>query len=220
MLLNSRIFSSFEPFLDLDFRELPSLLRFYRTELALALISECRIQGGSMNRAMLRSSSIREWLLAIGILLTSPASFSTDLNLGPLPGVGQVREILLPGSGQGYVGFATIYMGQPVIFYDNVWIQQFGGVGSPGFRFTRAHEYAHHFRGHVLANFSTPPHALPGLGYQSELDADCAAVHYLKQVGDQAAVQAGYQLYQAIVPPQDMNGRPGSVARINNMNGC
>lgn len=173
-----------------------------------------------MNRTMLHSSSIKEWLFAVSLLLISPASYSQDLNLGPLPGVGQVREILLPGSGQGYVGFATVYMGQPVIFYDNVWIQQFGGIGSPGFRFARAHEYAHHFRGHVLANLSAPPNVLPVLGYQSELDADCAAVHYLKQVGDQAAIQAGYQLYQTIVPPQDMNGRPGSIVRINNMNGC
>lgn len=173
-----------------------------------------------MSRIMLGSSLAKKWLFAIGLVLTSPTTFSQDLDLGPLPGVGQVREILLPGSGQGYVGFATVYMGQPVIFYDNVWIQHFGGVGSPGFRFTRAHEYAHHFRGHVLANFSSPPHALPLLGYQSELDADCTAIRYLKSVGDHAAVQAGYDLYQAIVPPQDMNGRPGSIVRIHNMDGC
>lgn len=143
-----------------------------------------------------------------------------QLNLGPLPGVGQVPEYLMAGTGQGFAGLATFYMGQPVIFYDNVWVQKMGGVGSPGFRFLRAHEYAHHARGHALIKLNSPPQMWPVLGYQEELDADCTAVSYLKQVGDMAAVQAGFQIYQLVLPPQDMGGRPGAIARINNMNQC
>ena len=173
-----------------------------------------------MEKGRSRLSVLKRLAIVVSLLLTAHSSEAQLLQIGPLPGVGQVPEYLEPGTGQGFVGLATIYMGQPVIFYDNVWIQSFGGVGSPGFRFARAHEYAHHFRGHLLARLSSPPQMWPTLGYMEELDADCSAVRYLRQVGDTAAIQAGYQLYQAIVPPQDMNGRPGSIARINNMNGC
>lgn len=143
-----------------------------------------------------------------------------QLNIGPLPGVGQVPEYLVPGTGQGFAGLATFYMGQPVIFYDNVWVQKMGGVGSPGFRFLRAHEYAHHARSHALIRLNSPPQMWPVLGYQEELDADCAAVSYLKQVGDAAAVRAGFQMYQLVLPAQDMGGRPGAASRISNMNRC
>lgn len=167
------------------------------------------------------SLGLKGCAVGVSLLLASRGAIAQQvLNLGPLPGVGQVTEILEPGTGQGFSGLATIYMGQPVIFYDNVWVQYFGGLGSPGFRFIRAHEYAHHFRGHVLAQLSSPPQMLPTLGYNAELDADCAAVRYLRRAGDPAAIQAGYQIYQTIVPPQDMNGRPGSIVRINNMKGC
>ena len=93
------------------------------------------------------------------------------LNLGPLPGVGQVPEFLMPGNGQGFAGLATFYNGQPVIFYDNVWVQKMGGIGSPGFRFLRAHEYAHHARGHGLIKLNSPPQMWPVLGYQEEPDS-------------------------------------------------
>jgi hypothetical protein len=158
---------------------------------------------------------------ALCIASVSRDSFAQQqLNLGPLPGVGQVPEYLMPGNGQGFAGLATFYNGTPVIFYDGVWVQKMGGLGSAGFRFLRAHEYAHHARGHGLMHLNSPPQAWPILGYQQELDADCTAVRYLKQVGDGAAVQAGFQIYQAVLPPQDGGGRPGAVARINNMNMC
>lgn len=143
-----------------------------------------------------------------------------QLNLGPLPGVGQVPEYLMPGTGQGFAGLATFYLGQPMIFYDNVWVQMMGGLGSPGFRFLRAHEYAHHARGHALIRLNSPPHMWPVLGYQEELDADCTAVRYLNEIGDRAAVQAGFEIYELVLPPQDMGGRPGAAARISNMSRC
>lgn len=150
--------------------------------------------------------------------LTSLAN--QKLNLPPLHGVPLVPEYLMVGTGQGFAGLATYYMGQPVIFYDNVWVKRFGGLGSPGFRFLRAHEYAHHVRGHGLIKLNSPPQMWPILGYQEELDADCVAVRYLKRVGDMAAVQAGYQIYELGLTPQDMGGRPGAVTRIKNMNQC
>ena len=174
-----------------------------------------------MDRRSRRVQVLSRYAIAISLLLAPHSIMAQQpLNLGPLPGVGQVPEFLVPGTGLGFVALATIYMGQPAIFYDNVWIQHFGGIGSPGFRFARAHEYAHHFRGHILARLNAPPQAWPVLGYQEELDADCTAVQYLRHVGDSAAIQAGYHIYQAVLPMQDMNGRPGHMARINNMNGC
>ena len=95
-----------------------------------------------------------------------------------------------------------------------------GGIGSAGFRFLRAHEYSHHARGHALTRLNSPPQLWPVLGYQEELDADCAAVRYLKQVGDIAAIRAGFQIYQSVLPPQDSGGRPGAAARIATMNNC
>lgn len=172
-----------------------------------------------------RRSYLRRNLCAIyaacGFTLASfNANAQQLLNLGPLPWVGQVPEYLVQGNGQGFAGLATFYQGQPVIFYDGVWVARMGGIGSPGFRFLRAHEYAHHAQGHGLRQLNAPPQMLPTLGYYDELEADCTAVRYLQQVGDTAAIQAGMQIYQAILPSQDTGGRPGAVARIGNMNNC
>ncbi|NQD94152.1 hypothetical protein HP532_16005 [Pseudomonas sp. CrR25] len=173
-----------------------------------------------MDKRLSCLSLMKRSTIAATLSLVAHSAAAQPLNIGPLPGVGHIPEYLEPGNGQGFVGLATIYMGQPVIFYDNVWIQRFGGVGSPGFRFARAHEYAHHFRGHIVTRLNSPPQMWPTLSYMEELDADCTAVQYLRQAGDMAAIQAGYQIYQALVPPQDMNGRPGTTARFLKMNGC
>lgn len=174
-----------------------------------------------MKRPLIRAVKVCGIFFAWYLYLAPPNSLAQQqLNLGPLPGIGQVPEYIMPGTGQGFAGLATFYMGQPVIFYDNVWVQKMGGVGSPEFRFVRAHEYAHHARGHALIKLNSPPQMWPVLGYQEELDADCAAVRYLNQVGDIAAIQAGFQIYQLVLPPQDIGGRPGALARIQNMNGC
>lgn len=174
-----------------------------------------------MNNRVIRAARLYGLLFAWSICFFPLNSLAEQqLNLGPLPGVGQVPEYLMPGNGQGFAGLATFYMGQPVIFYDNVWVQKMGGIGSSGFRFLRAHEYAHHARRHGLIMLNSPPQMWPVLGYNEELDADCTAIRYLKQVGDMAAVQAGFQIYQLVLPPQDAGGRPGAVTRINNMNQC
>ncbi|MFM4743974.1 MULTISPECIES: hypothetical protein [Aeromonas] len=174
-----------------------------------------------MNVFRIKTKDICGIFLAWGL---STASFNSlalqPLNLGPLPGVGQVPEYLTDGQGQGFAGLATFYMGQAVIIYDEVWVQRMGGVGSPGFRFLRAHEYAHHARGHALVKLNSLPQMWPVLGYQEELDADCVAVGYLRLNNDMAAVQAGFNIYQEILPPQDAGGRPGAVVRIKNMNKC
>lgn len=174
-----------------------------------------------MNKRAKGVARLVSFVFAVGVGFAPLDSFAQQqLNLGPLPGVGQVPEYLVPGNGQGFLAMATYYMGTPVIFYDSVWVQWMGGVGSPGFRFARAHEYAHHARGHMLIKLNSLPQMWPVLAYQEELDADCQAVSYLKSQGDMAAVQAGFQMYQSVLPPQDMGGRPGRVARFNVMNQC
>lgn len=155
------------------------------------------------------------------LLIKQPtADAQQQINLGPLANGAQVPEFIVPGSGQGFAAIATYWLGRPVIFYDNVWVNWMGGVQSPAFRFTRAHEYMHHLRNHNLIKLTSPPQMLPLLTYKEELDADCQAVRYLKQIGDLSAVQAGYQIYRQVLPPMDAGGRPGAVARINNMNSC
>lgn len=149
--------------------------------------------------------------------------WGTKLNL-PLPPDGgpHIPEFVLFGQGslQGLAGLATIINGMPAILYDPGWVQWFGGLGSPSFRFLRAHEYAHHRLGHALAHLTTPPMFLPALGYKSELDADCWAVRILDEIGDYDAVDAGFNVYKNVLPPQDMQGRPGAWNRIKNMEDC
>lgn len=174
-----------------------------------------------MKKCLLRLSNVRAIFLALCACI-SPVNLRAQqpLSLGPMPGINQVPEYLMPGNGQGFAGLATFYMGQPVILYDSVWVQRMGGIGSPAFRFLRAHEYAHHVRGHGLLKLNSPPQMWPVLGYQEELDADCQAVRFLKQIGDMAAVQAGFQTYRSVLPPQDAGNRPGAATRVNNMNNC
>lgn len=174
-----------------------------------------------MNKCVIGAAKLYTFLFVLCFAVgPRDAPAQQQLNLGPLKGVGQVPEYMMPGNGQGFAGLATFYMGQPVIFYDGVWVKKMGGLGSPGFRFLRAHEYAHHARGHALIKLNAPPQMWPILGYQEELDADCTAVRYLKQVGDLDAVKAGFQIYQSVLPPHDVQGRPGAAARTKNMSMC
>ena len=131
-------------------------------------------------------------------------------------------ELVLYGTGSlgGFAGLATIANGVPTILYDPAWVGAMGGVFSPGFRFIRAHEYGHHRLYHPMAYISAPPVMLPGINYQSELDADCWAVRVLDMNGDYEAVEAAFMIYQSVLPPYDQEGRSGAVNRVNNMNWC
>lgn len=170
-------------------------------------------------------------LLMVGILGLGMVSGSVDAQVPfgqplvapPPPGGGfPFPEFVMFGAGslQGFAGLATILNGVPVILYDPAWLNLMGGTGSAGFRFTRAHEYGHHRLGHIMAQFTTPPALLPTLGYQSELGADCWAVRTLASIGDPDAVNAGFAIYQQVLPPQDVQGRPGAFNRIQNMRIC
>lgn len=174
-----------------------------------------------MNHRPAGSANVCAVVFACLLCVAPFRSFAQQqLNLKPLPWVPPVPEYLMPGKGQGFAGLATFYNGVPVIFYDSVWVEKMGGLDSPGFRFVRAHEYAHHVRQHGLIRLNSPPQAWPFLGYQEELDADCVAVDYLKKVGDIDAIRAGFQIYQQVLPPQDSGGRPGAAIRVDNMNKC
>jgi hypothetical protein len=156
-------------------------------------------------------------------LLSSQVDISAQQLQLPPPSDGGLAfaEVVMQGGGRGFAGLATIFNGQPTIFYDATWLTWMGGVHTPAFRFLRAHEYAHHRRGHVLAQFNTPPVMLPILGYQSELDADCVAVRTLRAAQDQQAIQAGFAVYQRLLPPGDTpDGRPGGINRTQTMQAC
>lgn len=135
-------------------------------------------------------------------------------------GGGVFPEFLFNGGGMGYIAQATLYGSTPIIIYDIVWIGRIGGLGSPGARFTHAHEYAHHRLGHTIAYLTTPPQFLTALDFQAELQADCWAVQTLYEQGDEEAIHAGFRLYQMIVPPQDTGGKPGAMRRTANMQAC
>jgi hypothetical protein len=71
-----------------------------------------------------------------------------------------------------------------------------------------------------LQQFSAPPNALPVLGYSSELEADCWAVQTLRDNGDRQAIRAGFEMYMAVVPGPDSQGRPGRINRHQKMKEC
>ena len=160
--------------------------------------------------------------VALVMALAAVAAAQSELQLpSPPGGASRVQEVLLSGNGQGFAGLAALDRdGQPVIYYDGVWMDRIGGVGSAGFRFTRAHEYAHHSRGHVVRQYTTPPALLPMLGYDSELEADCWAVRALAKRGDDDAVEAAYEIYRSVLPAHDSQGRPGAARRAANMDSC
>lgn len=164
-------------------------------------------------------------LVAVAIYLPSNAQMANFQVLPPQPGPDNgppIREIVLINNGPlgGFAGFATIYNGAPIILYASNWLQWMGGLGSPAFRFTRAHEYGHHRGQHAMQQMTTFPPLLPMLGYQQELEADCFAVKILKSNGDQQAIDAGFSVYQQVLTPGPANGRPGWVERHNTMNLC
>jgi hypothetical protein len=148
-----------------------------------------------------------------------PGAQRLDLNEAP-DGGRLIPEYAINAGGGGFSGLATFYSGRPVIFYDIVWIQRFGGFETSGFRFLRAHEYGHHRLNHGLQQLNSPPQMLPVLGYNSELEADCWAMRTLKRNGDQEAIRAAFYIYQNVLPPQDAQGRPGAANRTANMNRC
>ena len=168
----------------------------------------------------------RSTAIIVGAVLAVLGTMDTTVaqqQLPPAPGPDggpPFSEIVIQAGGQGFAGLATFYVGTPTIFYDATWLSWMGGFQSPGFRFLRAHEYGHHRLGHTLAQYTTPPAMLPMLGYQSELEADCWAVRVLRGAGDMAAIQAGFEIYQRTLPPQDTNGRPGGLRRTQNMQSC
>lgn len=162
-----------------------------------------------------------------GIALSSHAASAQwgmrPVNFGAAPdGGARIPEFLVPGSGGlgGFAGFATLTPFGPVILYDASWVQRLGGSGSPAMRFTRAHEYGHHRRGHTLAYITSPPGTLPYLNYESELDADCWAVQILDDDDDEEAIRAAVRMYERVLPQQDTGGRPGAFRRIQNIRAC
>lgn len=182
--------------------------------LALVIVGVLRSSLGSVGVMLL--------LAWTGNLQAQVPSFQQLQLPPPSDGGPNIQEFVTGGAGslQGFAGLATILNGSPVILYDPAWLQWMGGPASSNFRFTRAHEYAHHRLGHAFQQYYAPPHVLPMLGYQSELEADCAAVRVLTQSGDQLAVGAGFSIYQQVLPAQDMHGRPGAAARLQNMQAC
>lgn len=167
-----------------------------------------------------RSFTILSGIL-VAVAIGHAAGQAQALRLPPPPdGAQAIREIVVPGNGQGFAGLAALDGFGLVIYYDSVWIQKLGGTGSDGFRFLRAHEYAHHRLNHAIAQYLTPPALMPYLSYSSELEADCEASRVLRRSGDTAAIQAGFNVYQTGLPPYDSGNRPGAVQRTQNMNSC
>lgn len=155
--------------------------------------------------------------LAACIVATGSAQI---LQLGPpVDGGPAIREVQVPGNGMGFAGFATHDAAGAVIYYDSVWMGRIGGYSSPEFRFTRAHEYAHHRLNHPLEQYTAPPQALPFLSYKSELEADCWAAQQLAGRGDRDGVLAGAGIYDRYVPAED-GGRPGAARRKQEMSRC
>jgi hypothetical protein len=167
-------------------------------------------------------------MLAVSLVLstssptTAQGPWGQPLYLNWTPDGGPLlTEFVVPHAGAlgGLAGLATLAGGTPVILYDPGWIGQLGGLESPGFRFLRAHEYAHHRLGHPLAYLESLFGGMPYTDYAVELEADCWAVALLAEVADAPAVEAGFAIY-SMLPAYDMGGRPGRHTRFQNMDSC
>ena len=133
-------------------------------------------------------------------------------NFGPAPDGGPpVQEFIFPPGSLGGL-FARGGGFPPRIDYDPGRIGQFGGMGSPFFRFTRAHEY-----GHIRRNHAQTPQT-PQQYYFNELEADCFAAGVYSW--SSAEVQAGAQAYRSVLPNYDTPGMPGSDRRIATLQQC
>ncbi|MFC7478484.1 hypothetical protein ACFQS7_29460 [Dankookia sp. GCM10030260] len=145
------------------------------------------------------------------------------INLPDTPDDGpEIPEFVtqFPGMLGGFLGLATMFQGTPVIFYDPGWISRVGGPSSPGFRFMRAHEYAHHRLSHAMRSIMALNQGNFLFGYTQEVEADCWAAETLALQGDGAAVRAGANLYANVLPPFDTQGRPGGQVRLETISRC
>ncbi len=142
-------------------------------------------------------------VLATAFAFLQDAAAQQPANFGPAPGGGPpVLEIVMPPFSMGGL-FARGGGVPPRIEYDPGQIGKFGGIGSPFFRFTRAHEYGHIRRNHAPQT--------PQQYYANELEADCFAASIYKW--NSAEVKAAFQAYQVVLPDHDTPGMPGWKAR-------
>jgi hypothetical protein len=104
--------------------------------------------------------------------------------------------------------------GQPIIIVHPLLSQM---VGPAGYRYTLAHECAHHVLGHVyiqLRILQQNPYAMPWFTVKRELEADHYAAQYLRSIGDFEAIQAGMVIVGSSGPFPSGPNYPTGFQRI------
>lgn len=158
----------------------------------------------------LRRAGLPRILALIGLTtaISSGAHAQQRMNFGPSPyGGAPFPEFLVP---PGSLGGLFALARPDGIMYDVRKLQPYGGVGSPLFRFMRAHEYAHVERQHRASS--------PTQYFRNELEADCDAAELLGW--NSSEIQAAARAYRREVPSHDTPGMPGSDRRVRNLREC
>jgi Zn-dependent peptidase ImmA (M78 family) len=126
---------------------------------------------------------------------------------------GGIREI--PIQGLPDIATASYDPQGPVIYYNPLVCQQVGPLATA---FFMAHEYGHHFLGHVIQGIinANNPYVQQWLTLNAENAADAYAVEYWVTNGNYAIVQAGAATMWGINNPGDRTHPPSRI-RANNI---
>ncbi|MCG7855481.1 hypothetical protein MD537_00750 [Flavihumibacter sediminis] len=124
-----------------------------------------------------------------------------------------IREI--PISTLNDIAVASFDYQGPVIYFNPIVVQQVGPLVSS---FFQAHEYGHHYLGHVTAKLFNPnnPYVQVWLSLNAENAADSYAVQYHVQLGNKAVLQAAYNRF-IYFPNNGDATHPPSVYRAQNI---
>ncbi len=124
-----------------------------------------------------------------------------------------IREIPVPALHD--IAIASFDQWGPVIYYNPNLIEQAGPLAAA---FYMAHEYAHHYLGHIVQQeaWNAHPYLQPWLDADMENEADAYAIEYWVDMGNKAVIQAGaHMLWTANTAGNQTH--PPSRARAHNI---